>query len=229
MVELVDFTTYENINGLIATIMKEQLNTLFNENQLDQVYSTLYLQCSQTGQLPPDFSQIFNLNCGDVLKTDRSGFSDLIVKPTVDSIYYRKFDCNFIDCIRQGNSNNLIVLISEQGNLFYRSLLVYLLVGTSVGLAMLLISIETWAGRLKAVGWSLVFTALPFVILNFIQPSLISSLPPEIGTVAKPIIDSLTSSLTKKFIIVLVIGLALLVVGYGLRFYKPRQPRKRKK
>ena len=225
LMEIVDFTSYDNFKSLAGGIFEKQLFSAISEQELEDLHSALLFQCSQTDRVSvPIFGgQPIVLKCGDIRNSDTSQLPTLITTSLVESLYYKDFDCSFVDCITSGNPQNLLVVASDEGNRFYKSLQVYAWAGTGLGLILLLVSIGTWAGRLKGIGFNLAFTGLPFLFLGYLQSSLIPTLPPEIESSVKPVVDSLTSSLRDKFIIVLVVGIVLLVAGYGLGLYLSRK------
>ena len=98
----------------------------------------------------------------------------------------------------------------------------YAWIGTAIGLGLLVASIKPWAGRLKGVGFNLVFTGLPFLVLGYAQDALFSSLTTDVSATVQPIINDMLSSLSAKFMIVLVAGVVLLVVGYGIGFLRKK-------
>jgi len=227
LIELVDFTSHDNFKLVASGIFEGQLFSAISEQELKDLRSFLLFQCSRTDKVnvPIFGGQSVTMECNDVKNSNESQLPALITTSLVDSLYYKDFGCSFVECVRSGNPQNLLVVMSNEGNHFYKNLQVYMWVGTGVGLALLLASIGTWIGRLKGIGFNLVFTGLPFLLLGY-SSSFMPALPPEIESSVKPVIDSLTSSLTNKFIIVLVIGVVLLVVGYALGFYLSRKGKK---
>ncbi len=230
LMEIASFTTYDNFKSVASGIFEEQLFSKISEQDLGDLQSMLLFQCSQTDRInvPILGGQPVVLKCDDIKKTDKNQLPTLITTAVIDSLYYKEFDCSFVDCIRGGNMQNLLIVVSNEGNQLYRSLQTYMWIGTGVGLAMLLVSIKTWAGRLKGAGWNLVFTGAPFLLLGYIQSRFIPPLPPEIESSARPIIDSILSSIKSKFTIVLVMGIVLLIAGYALGFYLSRKSSKKK-
>ena len=228
LIELVDFTSHDNFKLVAGGIFEGQLFSAISEQDLKDLRSFLLFQCSRTDKVnvPIFGGQTVIVECDDVKNSNESQLPTLITTSLVDSLYYKDFDCSFVECVRSGNSQNLLIVMSNEGNHFYKNLQIYTWAVTGVGLALLFVSIGTWAGRLKGVGFNLVFTGLPILLLGHIS-SFMPALPPEIESSVKAVIDSLTSSIKSKFIIVLVIGIGLLVVGYALGFYIPRKGKKK--
>ena len=231
LMELVSFTSYDNFKLLASEISKKQLFSAMSEQDLTDLQQMLLFQCSQTDRInvPIFGGQPVVVKCDDVRNSDKAQLPTLITNALVDSIYYQKFNCSFIDCITKGNQQDMLIVASNEGNQFYKSLQVYMWIIAVVGLILLLVSIETWSGRLKGVGFNLVFTGLPFLFLGYIQSSFMPALPPAIESSVKPIIDGLISSLKDKFLIVFAIGVVLVIAGYALGFYLSRKDGKKKK
>lgn len=229
LIEITSFTGYENFKSFASGIFEKQLFSSVTKQDLSDLQSFLLFQCSQTDRVnvPIFGGQSVTIKCSDVQNSDKSQLPALLTASLIDNLYYKDFNCSFIDCIRGGDPQNLLVVVSNEGNQFYRSLQLYTWIGTAVGLVLLLASIETWIGRLKGVGFNLVFTGLPFLVFGYIQSFLIPALPPEIESSVKPVIDNLMSSIRDKLIIVLVVGIILLVAGYGLGFYLLRKGKKK--
>lgn len=226
LMDLVSFTSYDNIKLVVNEIIEPQISSAISEQDLDTIWNLLILQCSQTDKvdLPILGGQPVTLKCSDVKSSDKAQLPSLITASLVNSIYYKEFDCSFIDCITKGDMQNLLIVASNEGNKLFKSWQIYSWIGTGIGLALLLVATKTWAGRLKGVGSSLVFVGLPFLLLDYAMSFFI---PAELMSSVAPLIDNLTSSMKTKFLIVLVVGAILLVAGYGLGFYLSRRGKKK--
>lgn len=215
--EMMSFTSYENFKALIGGVFENQFSTV-SEQDLSDIYDVLLFQCSQAESvtLPLSTGQPLQVKCEDVRKSERTQVKSLITTALAESFYYKDFECSYVECLTSGNPENLLVVVTNEGNQFYKNLQMLLWLGTGLGLAILLVSIGTWTGRLKGVGFNLVFTGLPFLVLGYAQDILFSSLTTDISSAIQPITDNLISSLSAKFMIVLVAGGVLLVADYGV-------------
>ncbi len=228
LIEMVDFTSYDNFKPLAGDIFEGRLFSAVSDSDLDDLRNFLLFQCSGRDMVsvPLLGGQPVVLNCNDVRNSDKTQLKSLITTAVVDTAYYKDFSCSFIDCVMKGDPENLSVVVSSEGNEFYKSLQTYAWMGTVLGLALLVLSTETWDGRLKGAGFNLVFVGLPFLFVGYFQSSLTSLIPPELEAAANPIIESLMSSLKDKFMIVLGIGVASVAAGYALGFYLSRKKKK---
>lgn len=224
MVEMITFTGYDNFKAIASGLLEKQVLSAIDEKQFIDLQNSLLFQCSQTDKVNIPLGNItITLKCDDIKNSNKTELTNLITTSLIDSIYYKKFNCSFVDCIKSKDPQNLLVVATNEGNHFYKNSQVYMWIGAAVGLVLLLVSSETWAGRLKGVGFNLVFTGIPFLLLGYAQSLLVPAIPLELESSVKPVIDGLTSSLKNKFLIVLVIGVVLIVAGYGLGFYLSRK------
>lgn len=227
--QLIEFTSYENVLLVAGGIVEGQLDSL-TDGQMQQLRLAMEIQCNDKETVAFPIYEGFDavLNCTQVAGSTEEQFKKVVVKSVVDGIYYKEFDCDIYECITSGNQLDVIASFSEQGNKFYSTWHIYIWIGAAAGLAVMLASTKTWVGRLKAVGFTLAVTGLPFLFVNQIK-SMLPPLPVQVQGTIVPIIDGLISSLSNKFIIVFAIGAVLLVAGYGLQFYLKRTYKESKK
>ncbi|MBI2083999.1 MAG: hypothetical protein HYT70_00035 [Candidatus Aenigmarchaeota archaeon] len=218
--ELVSFSSYENVKTVIGAVLDQQFSSLTSD-QLQQLHTNLAFQCltRATISLPLyEGLDAITLSCNDVSSSNNEQLKTLISNAVVDSVYYKKFSCSYIDCVTSGNQQDILIAFADEGNQFYKSAQTWLWIVAAIGLAIMLASIETWTGRLKSTGFTLAMTGLPFLFVSQIK-SLLPPIPAQVQGTIVPIIDNLISSLSSRFIIVLVVGVALLAAGFGLEFY----------
>ncbi|MBI2542731.1 MAG: hypothetical protein HYW24_00910 [Candidatus Aenigmarchaeota archaeon] len=227
MGELVSFTDYQNIKESLLVIVKQSVIGAVGEAQLDQFYNFLVFQCTQKNSIPlPIPGYDITVDCNDVRTLEKDQLFDKVSVSIVDSVYYKKFSCDFVSCLQSGDTENMLIALSSEGNQFYKNMQMYLWIATVVGLAIMLASIDTWTGRLKGTGWVVVVTALPFLFLNYISEFIMPPLP-EGAEAISTILNQLLDSIRGKFLIVFAAGVVLLLAGYGLDFYLRRQKRKK--
>ncbi len=225
MVQLVGFTSYSNFNSFAGGILEQQIFSQASENSLSDLRNYLMSQCHNTDrvQVPMGGSLPIVLKCDDVNNSDNEKLKSLITSTITEGIYNKQYDCSFISCIQSSNKEDLLFLVSNQGNQFYENLQLYMWLGTAAGLALLLVSTEKWPGRLKGVGINLVATGVPFLLFGLVQSNILSVIPSESLSTVEPIINKLASDLKNIFLIVLVVGAVLLIAGYALGYYQSKK------
>ncbi|MBI2545430.1 MAG: hypothetical protein HYW22_02445 [Candidatus Aenigmarchaeota archaeon] len=235
LIGVTNLTTHDSIKQISSGILGNQFSNL-SQNDLQALRYITLTQCGQSSEITYHVSQDFTiqLNCNDVRNSDASQLPQIMSGAMLDSVYYKKFGCNFSNLIEcsQSPANTFqgapIFFISNEGNQLYRTATTYSAVIALIGLGILFVSIETWVGRLQGLGWNLVFTAFPVIVLNKVQSLIPSTGSSDVNAAIKPAIDNFISSLTNMFIIVLVVGILCLVAGYGIAFYQKRGTKKKK-
>ncbi len=227
MIGLVEFTSYSNLKSFTGKILSD---SIASQTDINQIFSTLKQNCSNKEFA--DFqlgNSILKLKCSELGSMQAKDLPNLIASTLFDSIYYRKYDCNFLDCIRQGGIGNLVVVLSEHANNFLKSLQSTLWILTVAGAGILYFSTETMKGRLRAFGINLIFTGGSFFVLLYAIRFL---LPPQIlqaNIDISDILDSLFGPVRNYFIIVLVIGMLLMILSYiAVPKVKPEKKRKKR-
>ncbi len=222
---LVDLTSYENVKSASAAIAKEQLFSKFTESDLNDFRTYLISQCTQSSvvNVPIGTGTPVILKCADVSNT-KNNLKDMISNAVADSVYYKNFNCSFIDCLTKGGLQNAQVIFSNEGHLFLKGTINYLWILTGVGLVILLASASTWQGRLKGIGFNLVFAGLPFLFINMTD-KFIPPLPEGFGSV-HDVINSFIASIRTRLMIVLIAGIVLIVLGFMLGFYTNKKRNK---
>lgn len=220
-VMLTKFTEHDTMKGVAAPLIGQQIVGNLDKTTLDQAYQMFLEECkkSEEIQLSGLGGQNISIKCEDVEKTTPEGLVDVLGGALFDVIYYKKYDCSFIECLKRPGQEKLTVIISSEAHSFFKNLQNISLIICGIGLVLMLVSIETWGDRLKSVGAILISTALPVVILILFKDKILQ-LSQASATVIKPVIDQLFSSMLTIFIIMSIVGIVLTVSGYVLKHYR---------
>lgn len=226
MMALIQLTEYNSLKSTMSSLLLQQIDT----KQIEQIYPILSMQCANrnTVELPYGEEKII-LKCSDI--KSKEDLQNLVTTSFFDGIYYKKYDCGFIECLQQPGEGSLLVLLSFHAHNFFKGLQYTMLIGTGIGAIIMLVSIESWPGRLKGFGTSLLVTGLPYFVFNYLVGPLIQkSLPIQISSAISPTVNKILSLMSTNFLIILVIGIVLTVTGYiVVRLEKKEKPKKKKK
>jgi hypothetical protein len=229
-IALANFTQYTTIQPVITNIIENQFQNTPQE-QIDLLYLNLTEQCkaSSTAMIPL-VNQEVSLNCTDVKNSQSSGIIHLISKNLFDQIYYKKYDCNFIDCIKglafQQNSSDVQnqqfqVIISEKSNEFFSNSQLFLIVGIAVGLVLIVISVRVWYNILKIIGVTLLFAGIVYLLIPFIKTQLLPVA--QQGEDLSAIVDMLFAPIMEILRNILILGIVLTIAGYASAFILKRK------
>lgn len=227
---LVEFTGYNTLKPLVTNLLSTQLSQQIDQQYFIQIHSFLVNQCFISGNETVEFRFVgenISLKCSDVKSSTSENFTELVSGSVFDSLYYKKYDCEFIECLKQ-SKENIFVLLSAYANNFLKNIQIYLLLGSVISGGVILLVNKTWSARLKEIGILMIFVGLPAFMLksmkNTLKTSLISK---EALPSVEPIIDKLFMIIEHKSMFILIPGIGITLVGFSLWIYeKFKKPKK---
>ncbi len=219
-ISLTKLTEYNNLKGLVTDLIGPQIAKGVDNDTLTQMHQEFLEECkkNETIQLSSVIGQNVTIKCEDVEKTTPEGLTDLFVNALFESVYYKKYDCSFIECLQKPGQEKFTIFLSSEAHSFFKNSQNILLVASGVGLAIMLVSIETWWNRLKSVGITLLSISLPFFILILFKDRIFSLLA-DVKAVT-PITDQIFGSISKIFLVILIAGVILTTSGYILQHFR---------
>ncbi len=210
----IELTEYDNLKPIVVDLFSKQLTENVTEEQISETHSSLLYQCTNKETIEMPVNEInITLNCSKIREVEAEELSSLIGVELLNKIYYEKYECEFIECLQEAKGYP-IVLFSAHANNFFKSVEKFLWIGTAIGAIILFISLKTWSGRLKNFGIVLIFTGIPYFLLNFIK----GYIPAEVMAVVSPLVDQIFNSISTKLLIVFTLGVILTALGYSLKY-----------
>lgn len=185
------------------------------------------VQFTEYDTLRPIVAEILQTQMMPDGKTEEFGEIREKILDNFDENYYKKYDCEFIQCISQPaeGPEMFMILASEKAHLFFEEMLRLSWIGSAVGAAILLISVDTWTGRARTFGYSFITMGAPFFITGFFRDTLISRITTaEFASSLTPIINQVYDSVSADFTYLLITGVALVIISFiGGRLVKKSQ------
>ncbi len=213
---LIEITSYETLKSFTADII--QIPSNIGSNQLNQVHSSLKAECKDKDAINLKFgNQNIEIKCTQILTSKPDDLLKIAISSIVDMAYYKKYSCEFIECLK---GNDFSVILSAHGNSFLRSLQLPLSALVGVGLVTILASIETWSGKIKGIGFTLLFTSAPFFITSYFADKILLQVVPDATTQLLAIANKILAPVSFYFAILLAIGLVLVIIGFVIRKYE---------
>jgi len=219
-ISLTKLTEYDNLKGWAPDLIGSQLAKGVDNETLIQIHQQLLEECktNETIQLSDMLGQNVTIKCEDVEKTTPEGLTNLFANALFESIYYKKYDCSFIECLQKPGQDRLTIFVSLEAHSFFKNCQYILLIASGVGLAIMLISIETWWNRLKSMGITLLSISLPLIILILFKDRILP-LSSNLEA-ATPIIDQIFDPVSKISLVMLIVGIVLTISGYILQHFR---------
>jgi len=237
---LAEFTSRDSVSSLLVSVLGPQIassvggdSATFNTIQAREAILTT-CQDKQSIDGPSVSASAFggsgnlkmSINCAELIAATANTtdipavVGALAAKSVADGLYHTVYDCGFVDCVQQGK---LLVVFSEQGNAFLRSVQLTLLAVSAAGAAIIVVASESWPERMKCIGTQLVFVGISYFLLPFAKNYASSFLPADartglasagidIGGIVGKAVDPMTNMLLAAFIA----GVLLVIAGYLL-------------
>ena len=188
--------------------MKPQIDTAF----LNQIKNSMIQRCEESENKTANISFAgFNLifECREIEETD---IETLLISKMVNAIYYRKYDCSFIECLKKGDAEQFSVIISKTANDFFKkSTIILFLFSFSLFALLFWVSGNTLSSRFAHLGILLVIVSAPtFFLSNLISTLEAKFIPQEAVVIASPIVSKIFFLIEAKYKIVAIIGFCLL-------------------
>jgi hypothetical protein len=248
-IAVVQLTEYENMKAFFSDIFSSQIGALgqqvgldeeitegVTEEQLEELYQTVLEMCEGEQSIQVSVTETgapITLDCEEVRTLEESveagGLAEIIgdaaAASLFDNIYYKEFDCGFVQCLQAGKFD---IMLSAQGHEFLDGIKMYLVAAVTVSAVMIFVSAKTWPARMKGFGVPLLFIGLSYVMINLVKSNIISKFPfaqeaEHIGISVAPIVDKIVAPMLNSFLIALILGIALTAGAYALEYKEKRR------
>ncbi len=204
---------YETIKPELASVVKDILAQQgINLDEVMEEYSDeIESHCKNNSEYVfSEQGHVFVFSCDNMLQGPEE-----IIEQGIDSLieehYYKEYDCEFWDCLRQIDDGQPFVLISEKARDYWKAKFYLTLMISTLLLIIIFFLVQGKHKLFIIAGISLIIASLPFMKLSWVF-SLISS----------EYLDFVASFFTKAynvFLINFIIGLAVFGAGIGLKFW----------
>jgi len=235
----INFTEYENMKAVFSEILSPQIEQSFGSQDIstEDMLSSILELCEGKDRIEVSITEGGNkisVNCNQVRAIEsqegekfKELVSEMAVSAIFEEIYYQDYECEFVECIQ---NSEMGVLFSPKGNEFFISIQKYLYIGTVIGLAVILVSAETWTSRLKCTGISMLSVGLIYFILTYVKTMLTSGISPDIqagieqaGISLSPIIDRVFAPMMNNLLYVFVVGTLMTIASFAWEHYKKKE------
>ena len=231
MIGVVSFTAHDNLKPVFAGVF-EQAFSQADPTTLDVMLIEFRQQCvgkESVSFMLGDQGNV-TIGCNEVNKAD-ANMKNILTTAMYDKLYYKQYSCSFIDCVKSGD---MAILMSAQGNAFFRNVQIISLVIGVLGAALILISAETWPGRLKGLGIPMIFLGLSYFLSDALVSILLPNLIPTgiaqsgLSGLVESVMNSVFEPAKAYFLYFLIAGVAATILGYVLGYIEKKKYAKSK-
>ncbi len=217
---LTQVTDFAALKPILTETLKGSLPQLSDQSKISVFYKALQFQCDKNPEssikLPLE-GQDLSLDCSVVKNSTEQTILDNAVGSLFQKVYYKDYGCDFLQCLTSGEGGNMLILLSSTSNTFFRNMM-----GIAVALSiifgiLIVVAAETWAGRLKSIGLTLVVDGIPFFLVGSLK-LLLPNIEGPLGGVVSTFLDKVIAILTFNFQVVFFVGVLATIAGFVLGF-----------
>lgn len=228
------FTSYDNVKSIFGDLVRDNVPVQDvatpNDEEL-QLLENMKKACEGKESIKGQFGpEDLIINCSDLDRLAAGGsVKDFVSSSFIDSAYYKKYDCDFVECVRSGEPL-FPLIIGDAANKFYASIFTYAVILTIILGALFVLSAEGVNGRLKSLGFSLVWSSAPFLVVSFFIGGIVGQFAPaELASSVEPIVSSVFSPSLMIYAYLLIAGVVLVIAGFLVKPENYRFSKKNKK
>lgn len=221
LMSLATLTEYDSVKDIVTKVIQQQPpESQFSEDQKQEIILNLKKECEgkeyiEGGSIPIEGGADVLIKCSNLQNVN--DFESLIYVSVADTLYYKKYQCGFLDCLRNGQYF-MPLIITEIAHKFYQDAFIYSLIITIIVGAVFVILIEDNKSRLKSIGWVLIVSSVPFVIMNFMIDYIVGLLAPQqAAALVQSVLKNIFSPIVNIYIYLLIAGIALTTTGYLIK------------
>ena len=202
---------YDNVEPYIKNLTDEITGDSGSKGEILEEYEIEKVLCSTQESVTFTFEENeITIPC-EVINQGSKAVIDYAVEDTIPKFYYKKYDCEFLNCLR--TENQPLVLISETAKEYWGSKFQTMLLLSAILFALIFLFVKEKHTALTLTGVLIIFTALPFK-----QISWLLSFIPEI--LPFNIVPMFFTESNNVFLMMLIIGILFLAIGLSFNFFK---------
>lgn len=216
---LIDFTQPENLKSVVGGIIQDSMPDGQVSGESVLIIRDLKSKCAGKSALLGELNvPDLVIDCSDVNGLSETGdLKSFATSAIVKSIYEKDYGCSFLDCLLR-SPPPVQVMISRIAHDFYASILIYMMAFTVLSGIVFLFLVDGLNSRMKSVGFALLWTGLPFLLVGFLSDALLGDFFPEsISTSVKAVLESITNPTYPIYVYLSVAGFVLVFAGYFVR------------
>ena len=194
-----------------------------------QTKSGLSAYCNQTGVQIINLADITpgspnaTIKCSDIATaTSSQDLGRLIAIGIFDQIYYKQYTCDLLACLSQlPEQDKFAIMVSAYANSTFKQAVMFAAGGIVLGIILIILGIRKLFRILRAIGVEVAIVgAAGYIGMNV----LVGNVPAQVMQIN--VISDLLASLSSSFMVALVVGIVLTVVGFvGAHFVGREKPK----
>lgn len=161
------------VSDFSTKIVNGNLSLGENQNVGQQIMGNIYEYCKNNDVLSIQGFESKPINCKDI-RSQGAPFISELMTDTLLKDYYKEYECSPIGCLKNifynRRSEDMMFIFSEKMNLFLKTLIPFLILGTILSIGIIIRSIKEIFEICREIGVTLIGAAgVPFLILLLIR------------------------------------------------------------
>ncbi len=222
---LYQFTSYKNLEPRLSYSIEQQYSqeTQDNYSDFERTKDEITENCYNHQEIDyflniQNTATKISINCSGINnETTTENFIKIVSDGIFKSVYYKNYDCSFINCLNQIQSNpeNVFILVSKTGNSFLLNFMIISLI-----ISLLLISGIVLLSKFKL---TCLYNLAPAFLISgllFLTKNTINSLASTNEGPIKSLVELLAKTLFINFLIIFIFGAIFLILTIIFRVTK---------
>ncbi|MBR9702365.1 hypothetical protein GOV13_05590 [Candidatus Pacearchaeota archaeon] len=208
---------YDNVKPELTAVIKEvAAGQIDLDSEVDSRIDEMNSYCENNTNVSEfvfsEQDQTFVVSCETIAQG-----SEAVLNQSIDGMveegYYKEYDCDFIDCIRELDLSQPFVLVSAKAKDYWKGKFYFSLIVSLILIVLVFFLVEQKFNLPIVVGIVMVLSSLPFMKINWLLSFFADQMYLQIFSIF------LSKSYT-VFLIMFSLGLFILILGVVLRFFK---------
>ena len=158
-------TSYQNLKNITIPLIENQIN--ITEEQKDLALLFLKEKCKGQKEINIEFGKNISIECAEIGNLNKNNLKTYLASKIFDSIYFQRYDCDFISCLKE---NKIEYLISANFNNFVSSILIYIFAATIAFGILYFLSMEKLEEKILSFAIIFLLSSLPFLLSDYLIP-----------------------------------------------------------
>lgn len=203
---------YEVIKPEIVAVVGDASAKIVGADVIENSYSLMLVYCEFNSEYILEYGDEMALviPC-DVISQGLNNVINYSVEEFVDEVYYKEYDCEFVDCVKTMELEKASVLVSKKAQDYWHGKFYLVLMASLVLIVVMFFLVEQKTNLFILVGALLAVSALPFMKINAFLNLISFEFIEFIGV--------FFSQADSVFLISFSVGVVAIAVGIAFKFF----------
>lgn len=217
-------TKADNLKSVFIPAISYGMTQNITSEQLGIAHAVFLQNCtnnpSQESILIPLEPNPVAVSCSKIIGSTAEQLPNIVAETLFDSMYYKDYGCNFIDCIQTlPATERAMVMLSANANRFYNGIIMPLLILTAASAFGVFMFARDTKDKLKSLGWPLLITGGFAIVMAYMTPDIGagSGATQQALSIVKPMLSNINAVMMPKYEIITALGVIMVALSYFVK------------